>query len=201
MLASTEPVSREINPLIKGRLVLCDIAEDQRMELRVKDIGLMTSEHFGGRLGPMIVAKCSFPVGEDVSGWLELVPAVEVPRNGPPLVQLTARFRRVGALLGNTSALVEVFDQPGSGVPGSVELQVPQALSEQAMWGAAAEPGRSSYAIWYTFMTPNNIAWAKSARRNHRHPIGVKLPRRSLRMDTNSVCLQWHSTSKPSQST
>ena len=150
-MASTEPVAREINPVIKSTLVLSDIQEGQRLELRVKDIGILTEEHFGGRLGPMAVAKCTFPAGEDVSGFLELVPAMEVPRNGPPLVELTARFYQVGALLGNTSALVEVFEpgygvpEPGSGVPEpgygvlgstSVEPQAPQALPEQALRGA-----------------------------------------------------------------
>ena len=170
-MASTEPVAREINPVIKSTLVLSDIQEGQRLELRVKDIGILTEQHFGGRLGPMAVAKCTFPAGEDVSGFLELVPAMEVPRNGPPLVELTARFRQVGALLGNTSALVEVFEpgygvpEPGSGVPEpgygvlgstSVEPQAPQPLPEQAMRGAAdvelaaeKEPDRPVPKSWF----------------------------------------------------
>ena len=168
-MASTEPVAREINPVIKSTLVLSDIQEGQRLELRVKDIGILTEEHFGGRFGPMAVARCTFPAGEDVSGFLELVPAMEVPRNGPPLVELTARFRQVGALLGNTSALVEVFEpgygvpEPGSGVPEpgygvlgstSVEPTAPQPLPEQAMRGAAdvelaAEPDRPVPKSWF----------------------------------------------------
>ena len=74
MLASTEPAPREINAVINGTLVLGDVQEGQRLELRVKDVGIMVEQHFGGRFGPMIVATCTFPM-QDVSGYLELLPA------------------------------------------------------------------------------------------------------------------------------
>ncbi len=142
MLAASDPVAREINPVFNSTLVVPDVLGGQRLELRVKDIGIMTEQHFGGRLGPVVIARCTFPVGEDINGFLELVPVREVPRNGAPLVQLTARFREIGALAGNTSALVEVWEQPlGSGVPALGQGSQPTApLPEQAMRGADVEP-------------------------------------------------------------
>ena len=114
-MASTAAVPRDINPVFNSTLVLAGLPGGHRLELRLKDIGMMIQEHFGGRLGPMIIATCSLATGEDIAGYVDLVPVREVAGNGVPVLQLTARFREVGGLLGNTAALVRFRTNPGTG--------------------------------------------------------------------------------------
>ena len=92
----------------------------------------------------------------------------------PPQQQEAPRHRVPLALLQPLSTTSTT--QPQNSPNGTLKSTTLTRKNTNTCGRATAEPGRSSHAIWYTFMTPNNIAWAKSARRKRRHRTGVKSP-------------------------
>jgi hypothetical protein len=165
VVASTAAIPRDINPVFNATLVLTGLPGEHRLELRLKDIGMMVQEHFGGRLGPMIIAMCSLPTGEDISGFVDLVPVREVAGNGVPVLQLMARFREVGGLLGNTAALVEHWSASGP-------LPEPEAEAMHAELSSGVPGPSREQAL--TSMAPDMVA--VQAREGQQRSSGVQAP-------------------------
>jgi len=84
-------VARQINPQINCTLILEDLGADDRISFTVKDQAWLQESHIGG-FGPQHVAFSSLPL-QDFDGWVELRPAVEVPSNGWPVMQLEVKVR------------------------------------------------------------------------------------------------------------
>ena len=85
---------RAVNPQINSTIIAEDLNADDRLMFTVRDIGLLQDQHMGG-FGPKDVASAPLPV-EDFAGWLELMPAVDVPANGGPVMHVELKVRETG---------------------------------------------------------------------------------------------------------
>ena len=142
---STKQVPRDINPIFKSTVVLMDVDQDDMLEFIVRDVGVFAVAHTGG-FGPRCVARGVLRAGEDFCGYLELTPSKEVPEQGPPVLQLTARHSTLlqdpDGLglppLGNTSVLSSMFGSAGG--PSPEQAVMPSAPSKESWPRAAPEP-------------------------------------------------------------
>ena len=119
--------------------VISAVDGEDRIVIRVKDVGLWPSERLGGMVGPAIIANATIPVGQDFDGYLELEPNKGIPNNGNPVCQVVARFSQVGAagnlpVPGIVAAVVDTLgaSPASSGVPGGDQASAPTLQAMQA---------------------------------------------------------------------
>ena len=147
---------RDINPLINAMLIL-EVDETDRLEVRVKDIGIFAESHAMGLLGPQLLATGTVDVGKEVDGYLELKPVKWLSLNGPPVIQLKVRWSRIAAegvpTSGATAVRVDAWEalapsapelpeSGGSGVPASSGGPAAPGLTELGGSEVPASSGR-----------------------------------------------------------
>lgn len=94
-MKATSPVPRDINPIFNDVLAFEGLCLGESLHFRLKDSGLLKSEHLGGLLGPRVLAMGVLLVGQDFSGFLELAMTQEIHKNAPPpMLHIRVNFCR-----------------------------------------------------------------------------------------------------------
>jgi len=115
---TTKPVPRTVNPLFHAMVIVEDMADQDRLQFTVRDIGLLQESHMGG-FGPRDIASISVPL-QDFAGWLELTPLQEVPGNGGPVMLVDIKVRKTSAWPGEGFAADRLgLFGGGDGIGGS----------------------------------------------------------------------------------
>ena len=96
-----------VNPMIRHDFKIIGLAGDSRVQIRVKDFGVLSSNTVLN-LGPRVIAQTSLPVGKNIEGFIELDPCKDISDNGVPVMQVSIRFH--GGPLASAPALSELAD-------------------------------------------------------------------------------------------
>ena len=84
---STRMVPRDVNPVWASVVVLESISSDDIVQFVIKDIAVFKEAHFGGGVGPKVLASGTAPVGT-WKGYLEIVPSMEIQGSSSPLLEV-----------------------------------------------------------------------------------------------------------------
>ena len=90
-MKSTAFVPRVLNPIFNATLVFESLSEEGRLQIVLRDTGLLHEAHVGG-FGPRVIATTSLPMA-DFAGWIELTPMSDIPNNGGPVMLLDMKVR------------------------------------------------------------------------------------------------------------
>jgi hypothetical protein len=145
-------VHRDINPVWRASVVIEDIELSDKLKFTIVDSGLLSESHFGGLMGPKLVASAIMNVGQNFDGLLEMTPVHGVEGNLGPALRVSANFMLAGKIPaeGNTSVLASMFGHETLGEASAPEFErLPAEVlvtprTDQALRDPAAEVARLS---------------------------------------------------------